>query len=235
MDYIKLFPEYKEPTHKYNVLSCVVFRMPIGYKNELKYFNGLDLLTKILKQLFPYFYLRLYYDESVLNNKTVTDSEFIKNTEKHWKPLFDKMKTNKYIQLCKYEMKDLKIDPYNHNGVIGTILRFVPFLDLPENKNIDNVICSDIDLSYNGYKELSVFYNKFKQSGREFFYKTKYCYFLQDRFKQIYKYYNDKILSHPIMAGVIMTSVKVPESLLITFFKCILNLEDKSCERYKAF
>jgi len=235
MDYIKLIPEYNEPAFKYNIISGVLFRMPIGYKNELKYYGGLQLLVKIFRKLFPNFYLRLYYDDSVLNNKTVTDVTFIQNTEKYWQPLFDNMKNNKYIQLCKYEMKDFKIDKYNHNGVIGTVIRFCPFLDLKENKNINTVICTDIDMSYNGFITLKNYYNEFIKSNKEFFYRTKYCYYIQDRFNLIYKYYDNNVLKYPIMAGCIITKVKIPEIILNTFFKCVSNNSAENCNRYKDF
>ena len=78
--FIKVKKNYNEPINKYNVISCVIFRMPNGYKNEMKYFDGLDLLTKIFEKLYPGFYLRIYYDQSVLNNKTVTKYQFINNT-----------------------------------------------------------------------------------------------------------------------------------------------------------
>ncbi len=235
MDYIKLIPEYIEPEYKYNIVSCVLFRLPKVYKNELKYYNGLKLLVDIFPKIFPKFYLRLYYDESVLNNKSVTDPIFIENTQKYWKPLFDNNRQKKYIQFCKFEIKDFKIDEYNHNGVISTIIRFCPLLNIKDNKNILDVICSDIDCSFRDYEDLKYFYNNLKQSKRDFFYKSRYCYFLHNRFKVVSKYYDEIIITNPIMAGTIISSIKIDENLFKIFFECVLDYDKKTCNRYKDF
>lgn len=232
---IKLKKFYNEPTTKYNVISCVIFRMIDGYKNEYNYYDGLNLLTKIFEKLYPGCYLRIYYDQSVLNNKTATNQKFINNTEKLWKPLFQKMKLNKKIQLCEYELKDFKTDEYNHEGVIGTIVRFMPFIDLEENKNIEDVICTDIDFKYTDHKLLQEFYIEFKKSKKQYFYRSKFCYYLQDRFDIIKKYISKIIKHNLMMAGNVISSVKIPQDIFVNFLICLLNENNKGCEMYKDF
>lgn len=235
MEYIKLTKEYIEPTGTYNIISCVVFRLPKSYKNESMYYKGLKVLIDIFRKIFTDFYLRIYYDDSVLNNKNITDPDFIKSTEINWRPIFETAKKNKYVQLCKYEMKDFKLDDYNHNGVIGTVVRMCPLLDLKENNNIKYVICTDIDAYFAEYKQIKEHLLKLKNSNREFFYRSKYCYFLQDRFRYVYNYYDKKIITNPILAGTIITHIKIPENILKSFFDCLLNNTKKGCEKYKSF
>jgi hypothetical protein len=145
------------------------------------------------------------------------------------------MRTHDKIQLCKYEMKDFKIDDSNHNGVLGTVVRFCPFIDLEENKNIKDVIISDVDFTYNNYLDITKHYKEYKQKKADLFYRTRFCYFLQDRFKVIDKYYDKQVIRYPVMAGTVIMRIKIPNTIFDTFFKCLINNDFTGCERYNAF
>lgn len=228
-DYVTFYKEYEEPEYDYNVISCTIFRMKNGYKNEYKYYEGLKLFVESFERYLPDFYFRLYYDDSVLDYET---PEKIKNTKNLWKPLFDKMKSNKKIQLIKYEMKDFKIDKLHHNGVIGTMTRFYPFFDTPENKKIKCVIISDVDINRYVLEMLKNNLHKMEKAKVDFFYLTMNCYELQERFQILTKIFNIKF---PILAGTIISKIKFPLSFVDKFFHCVLNMNDKDCEYYKIF
>jgi hypothetical protein len=227
--YITFHKEFDEPKEDYNIISCTLFRMKDGYKNELKYYDGLKLFIENFQKFLPNFYFRLYYDDSVLDYETPTK---IENTKKYWQPLFDKMKLNKKIQLIKYEMKDFKIDKLHHNGVIGTMTRFFPSFDDKNNDKIKCVFITDIDINMYVLKMLKLNLDKMNKGKVDFFYLTRNCYELQDRFQILTKQFNIKF---PILAGTIISKIKFPLIMLDKFFHCILNIEDKDCEYYKMF
>ena len=68
MENIKLTKFYEEPKQKYKLISVVLFRLETSYKDSNKYYNGLNLLINNFQKYFPNFYLRIYYDTSVINN-----------------------------------------------------------------------------------------------------------------------------------------------------------------------
>ena len=227
--YITFYKEFEESQQNYNIISCTVFRMKEGYKNELKYYDGLKIFVENFDKFLPNFYFRLYYDDSVLDFET---PEKIENTKKYWKPLFDKMRLNKKIQLIKYEMKDFKIDKLHHNGVIGTMTRFFPMFDDTDNQKIKCVFISDIDITMYVLKMLQLNYEKMQKGKVDFFYVSRNCYELQERFQILTKTFNIKF---PILAGTIISNIKFPLKLLDDFFKCVLNIEDDKCKYYKIF
>ena len=68
MEDIKLTKYYEEPEGKYKLISVVLFRLDISYKNPKKYYDGIKLLINDYHKYFPNFYLRIYYDSSVIDN-----------------------------------------------------------------------------------------------------------------------------------------------------------------------
>ena len=108
-------------------------------------------------------------------------------------------------------------------------------IDLEENKNIGDVICTDIDFVYSAHKLSQQFYIEFKKSKKQFFYRTKFCYYLQIRFSILKKYIDNTIKHNLMMAGNIISSVKIPKDIFIKFFNCLLNENNKGCDMYKDF
>ncbi len=227
--YIKYYKEFIEPNDKYNIISCSVFRLIDNYKNEYMYTTGLNRLLNQFELKFPNYYLRIYYDNSVLDYHTQNKK---KNTYKIWQPLFDNLRKNPKVQMVRYEMQQFKLDKIHHKGLIGTIIRLHPLFDTEENKNIKNIMVFDIDIEQYEIEDNVTNYNKMLKANVDFFYRTRNCYDLQDRFQILTKYFNIKF---PIMAGTIMSKIKFPIKIFDNFFECLLNKNDKDCEYYKAF
>lgn len=230
--YITFKHEFTEPTEKYNLISCTYFRMKTGYINEYKYYKGLNSLVDLFEKEMPGFYLRLYYDDSIFDYKT---PEKIKNTKTLWGPLFKKMRQNKKIQLVKFDMKhipEFKEDDIHHNGLIGTLTRFYPLLDTEYNKNIDTVAVMDVDIYPGELKDTYNRYQKMIKKNVDFFFMTKNCYELQDRFQILRKHFDIKF---SMLAGRIISKLKFPINLFENFLYCVINSDDKQCEYYKTF
>ena len=68
MNEFVLNKNYNEPKEKYNLVSIVIFKPKTTYKRFMFYVNGINYLINNLHQYLPSFYLRLYYDESVLGD-----------------------------------------------------------------------------------------------------------------------------------------------------------------------
>jgi len=227
--YIKFYKEFKEPIENYNIISCSIFRLVNNYKNEEMYTMGLNLLLNKFQTLFPNFYLRIYYDKSVLD---YTTQNKIKNTKELYQPLFDRLRQNPKVQMIRYEMPQFIFDEYHHKGLVGTLTRLYPLFDTEENKNINIVIVLDIDLkNYELEVTIKNLYN-LNKSQVNFFYRTRLEYDLQPRFQLLTKYFNIKF---PILAGTIISKIKFPIDILDNFFKCILNKNLAECEYYKKF
>lgn len=64
---------YKEPTEPYDIMSVSVFRMKRSYKSTKLYYDGLKSIVDEIQDLFPNFYLRIYFDRSIV--KTTHKSE----------------------------------------------------------------------------------------------------------------------------------------------------------------
>ena len=230
--YITFQHEFSEPSERYNIISCTYFRMKTGYKNEYKYYKGLESLVDLFETQMPNFYLRLYYDDSILDYKT---PEKIKNTKTLWAPLFKRIRQNKKIQLVKFDMKhipEFKEDDIHHNGLIGTLTRFYPLLDTEYNKNIDTVAIMDVDIYPGELKDTYDRYQKMIKMNVDFFFMTRNCYELQDRFQILRKHFNVKF---SMLAGRIISRLKFPINLFEEFLYCVINSDDTKCEYYKIF
>lgn len=218
---------YEEPTDKYSIVSVVIFRLSTSYKEMNVYFNGLKKLITNFKFIYPDCYLRLYFDSSLYDNNYPM---FLYETEQIWKPFFDGLKSIDYIQLAKFDTK-FKINKTYNEGLIGTIVRFLPLFDIEENRNLDKVISIDIDNSDDELKLLGEQYKKFNnfiEDGYEILYKVFSCYRIDNRFLAIEKHFN---IEYPILAGFFYSKYKLPVKLLNDFFKCI----KVNCNYYKDF
>ena len=230
--YITFKHEFTEPSEKYNLISCTYFRMKTCYTYEYKYYKGLNSIVDLFEKEMPNFYLRLYYDDSIFDYKT---PEKIKNTKTLWGPLFKKMRQNKKIQLVKFDMKhipEFKEDDIHHNGLIGTLTRFYPLLDTDYNRNIDTVAIMDVDIYRGELKDTYDRYQKLIKKNVDFFFMTKNCYELQDRFQILRKHFDIKF---SMLAGRIISKLKFPLNLFEDFLYCVINSDDTQCEYYKTF
>jgi hypothetical protein len=173
MDNIILTPRFIEPKDKYNILSVVLFCLKKSYKNQDKYFNGLKGIVENVHKIFPTFYLRIYYDKSVIT-PTHEDENLNNYIKTKWLPLFERMKKLPFIQLMEYDHPDFRQDTLYHTGLFGHIVRFIPLFNYPfEHSN--NVITMDIDLSPEIIKRTKKIYDDFMKSKSQFFYRFSSC------------------------------------------------------------
>jgi hypothetical protein len=234
MSIFKLTKYYTEPEHKYNIVSIVVFRLKDNYKSSMIYYNGLKKLIDTMPHSLKQFYLRIYYDDSIIkpehNDKNI-DHEIIN----YWIPLFDKIKDLKHVQLAHYECTDFKIKgTIYHDGLFGTIIRFVPLFDYEDNKNIDIVIISDIDtpgIIFETTKSQLEFMEKHKTLIH---YRTGSCYTSIPRFDLFTDDFIKKF-PHAIIANNIMAKMKFPHELLDDFLIIMKNIDVEGNDIIKQF
>jgi len=133
---------------KKNLISCSFFKMyNKGYKDFNLYINGLK---------------KLYNYVNKINNYTIR--LFIDNTIFKDKELMIKIKKMNKIELVLYECKNLLLEGTDyHEGLFGTLVRFFPIFDFPNNDG-KNIVLSDIDdiAIVNNIKELDIIYKNNK-------------------------------------------------------------------------
>ncbi len=116
---------------KYNIISMSFFKMKKGYKKFYIYINGLKKTIKFRKKYLPNFKLRIFVDKSIIDDKEIMAI----------------MNSDKNIQLVEYLCPNyLAKDKYYHKGTFGTLVRFFPMFDFPNNDAKD-VMIWDIDLN----------------------------------------------------------------------------------------
>ena len=127
----------KLPKQKINVISTCIFKLNNGYKDFSNYIDGSKRLKKFANKI--KWYLLIFIDNSIYNDKEI----------------FDKLKENTYDEktiYIKYDCPKFKRDEDFHKGLFGTLIRFFPIFDFPNNP-FKNVMITDIDY-YNGYDKI---------------------------------------------------------------------------------
>lgn len=128
------------PMEHYAVVSCVAFQMARGYRDLGRYISGLRSLSSTIARFTPGVLLRLFVDGSVDNDQ--------------WKETLEGLGKQKHVQLVYYSCPDFA-DDKGHDGVFGTMMRYVPMLDdpsLPAWVRVPDgmpVACQDIDFAPN--------------------------------------------------------------------------------------
>jgi hypothetical protein len=194
---------------KINVVSLSLFKMTQGYKRFDKYINGFDILMKNLVNKLPNFRALLFVDNTIIEDKQ----------------LFDRIKRYKQDKLiiiqyhCPRFIKDKK-----HIELFGTLMRFLPFFDFPENFT-DFVISSDIDVpNISDLNNLNDDYRYFSKIKSDFNYDPA-------MFSELYMQHAIQSDDYHILAGRFMGRTKFPISILTNFLSCVLN---KSCSDIKV-
>jgi len=225
---IKLIKYYKEPEYKYNIVSVSVFRLENPYKDFDKYYNGLKRLVSLFlkNNVYEKYILRIYFDDSIIKatHKNKLINEEINNK---WKPLFEELKTNKKVQLVKYECSKL-YDGLYHYGLFGTLMRFIPLFDYEDNKNINEVFINDIDIGSNTYKNIKFIQDLIKKYNSTHFFYTYVCYLYQNRFVSLDQELNDKEklnFDYRTLAGYIYSKKKISKDIFNKFIKCLIDIK----------
>ena len=120
-----------DPTVKKNIVSISFFKIyGGGYKDFNLYINGFKQLHKLVLNEKKYnFWIRLFIDNSIYKDKELRN--LIENLER--------------VEIVIYSCeKYLDIDTDYHIGLFGTIIRFFPMFDFPNN-DANIVMISDMD------------------------------------------------------------------------------------------
>jgi hypothetical protein len=229
LDKIKFKKFYTEPSNEYNIFSTVIFRTyESGHRQSLYYYNKLLSLIEHFNVMFPTFYLRIYYDKSIVTHKNVDNEEHKKENVEYWRPLIKELKNEKKIQLIRFDCDDYKTENKSfHRGTFGTLIRFIPIFDYDENKNIKFVFIYDVDIDY--FTQTTAKYSiKFvKKNNLNFFFRTNHCLFSDSNH---YSLYNDlKNTWLRMYANIIVDNIKLPKIIFNNFFKMI---DDKQYDVY---
>lgn len=136
-DICKLTPLFKiNYKKKQNIVSSVFFKLKGGgYKNFDKYLNGIKYLNKYVNEVMDDFQLRLFIDKSIYSDKKIMN--YLCSLK---------------INIILYDCPDYKINNKFHQGCFGTLVRFFPMFDFPNN---DAGIVIPTDIDYKSFKDVS--------------------------------------------------------------------------------
>jgi hypothetical protein len=186
-------------------------------ENIKNYLTGLDQLIADSKKYYPTNRFRIYCDHNSIDD------------------LLAKYASDPYVELYKYYMPDF-IDPETrfHYGYLGTLLRFLPFFDLPLH-TADTVVCLDIDDTMNFQLRRMINDCIRLRAGStklNFAFRSAYCYSLMPRVSSSAKY--SLIASFIFMNKRVGPGFTLPAtSLLDPFFRdCLLR---NTCPDYRAW
>lgn len=114
---------------KKNILSTCFFKMAnSGYKDFSEYVKGLIILNNLITKSNSNYKIRLFIDNSIYSDKNI----------------FDKILNLKNVEPVLYSCPNYIINDDYHIGLFGTIVRFFPFFDFPNN-DANIVVSADID------------------------------------------------------------------------------------------
>ena len=198
---------------KKDIITTCLFKMENGYRDLSVYVNGLIRLYNYIQKKHKTFHLRVFVDKSIHDDKNIMNK--ILNLNK--------------IELVLYSCPNFMINHNYHFGLFGTIIRFFPFFNFPNN-DAKNVIISDID-SYTRLDELIELLNSqnkylndihlIKRSRI-----TKNFYIKNDI------YYKDIINVYGIAVNFIGIK-RINNEIIINFVNDVLNNKYNSLSMYK--
>lgn len=112
---------------KKNIITTSLFRMSSGgYKNFMKYLNGIKLVSELSKQ--KNLEVRIFIDRTIRDDpKTMS---FLKKLDN--------------VNLILYKCPDFLVDKEHHVSVFGTLVRFFPLFNFPNN-DARTVFIADAD------------------------------------------------------------------------------------------
>jgi len=127
----KFIPLYEfDNKNKKKVVSVCFFKIRTGsYKNFDKYLNGIKILHKKIINETPDFFLKIFIDYSIYSDNNIM--KILRKMDR--------------VELVLYSCSNFCVSKY-HFGTIGTLIRFFPLFNLPNN-DTSHVIISDIDVT----------------------------------------------------------------------------------------
>jgi hypothetical protein len=148
--------------HKTYLFSGVIFKMKDSYRDFSIYVDGVIEELKYFDNCKENITYRLYFDESVEDDES-------------WDVLLKEFNKRKFTELYKYTYPPLKNGKF-HDGVFGTLVRFLPLFDSNKDRDWEIFSSIDIDISTNNTMENLVMVNKeFKKRNQDFLVKIPMC------------------------------------------------------------
>jgi hypothetical protein len=190
------------PNKKYNVISSVIFKSDkvsnfSRYTSNLLKFKNLEKTTK--------FVFRLYYDDSILQDSYI---------KKIWNKL------NEQYQLVHYNCPAFKNKDGLHDGIFGSLIRFLPFHDFPEN-DVNCCFSTDIDGNIiSKESKIKLFFKLMNEYNLNLIYTYWYCHHPSHNIEQ----------SNAILAGSLLIKYKLPLYFLVDY---VNNIVSEIFEIYK--
>ena len=202
-----LFPiDYSK---KKKIISACFFKLHGGsYKDFNIYINGLKILSKFIKNNLPDFSIRLFIDNSIYSDKNIMD-------------IFQHLIN---IELVLYECSNYKIDDTYHIGLFGSLVRFFPMFDFPNNDS-DVVMITDIDWkSYDNIKKSYINVEAYhilkkikKKNNIKLFINGRLFHMIENQFL-----YGNKYIVPYVLSSKIINFSKIDKNILLTY---ILNIK----------
>jgi hypothetical protein len=215
MDGLTLTEMFVQPKGRYNVISVSAFKLEKGYKDERVYLDGLVAMVASVVEMGIPFYVRIYFDNSV------------RVTGTNWARALKLLSENPIVQLVHYDCPKFKTAKGYHEGLFGTLMRFIPLFDYKANAKLETVFVTDIDNSFNGRGAAAI--RMFAISASQFHFRTKACYHATDRLASAERNLPAEFkpsFKQRIVAAMIIQKNRFPAKIMDEFMDC---LSDK-CE-----
>ena len=200
---------------KKHLICCSLFKMKNSYKDFSEYTEGLLELLKFFDNIDKDIVFRIYFDESL-------------DEEKSWINIMEEIRERNYTELVKYECKKLKEGKF-HDGVFGTLIRFLPLFDNEKEKDWEMYSSLDVDFENFFLKELVKTTDYFKKSKQDFFIKLPKCYYLRPfliNLDMVKKY------SLAVLGGSFSSKITFNKNLLLNFLLDIMK-QGKIYQKFK--
>jgi hypothetical protein len=207
-----------DPDKKYNVISAVLFKSA-NVTNFSRYTDNLLKYVKLKQIIDKTFVFRLYYDNSIL------DDDYIKT-------IFYFL--NRDYQLVHYDCPAFKDDNGLHNGTFGTLMRFLPFHDFPEN-DVDNCYISDVDIKFEYVEQILHKFLKFQNKYKlKLIYEAWICYKSPHNINRNNYIRANCLLNQKIPLNFLIHYVNdIVPILLQKYEKLKINILNQSSKKYK--
>lgn len=202
-----LIRRHKKYKNNDKLISVCIFRMHSDeYKSSKLYIDGLNHIINNIQNKIDW-NLRIYYDRSIINKEKINDQQ--KKDMQGYITTFKRALQTKKCELYKYSFPDFIVDKIYHQGLFGTLTRFMPLFDFDFEKS-KTVYVSDVD---------SFFYDKFGKIMEQFtespqydlLYSAALCYNLS-----YYVSFNRLKIFYPV-AGCFIMKKKMDHKLFIQF------------------
>jgi len=138
--------------NKKNIVLFCLFKMETPYKDFNKYTEGLIECTKIIKERLPYFKIRVFIDQNILDDKKL-------------KWLYDSTDYEIVVFKCSKFLSNNKF----HKGTFSTLVRFFPTHSF-SNNDARHIITVDADTNRIHMNQIIDHYNILKDRNDIYFY-----------------------------------------------------------------